>query len=169
MTIEEILETMDEFLDKSSTVPFSNKKMVDIEQMHEYIDSIRLNMPGEIKRAKDTARDRMNIINDANKESEDIIKKAEERAKVLCSQQEIIKQATEYAKQQVQQAEAQAEEIIAQAHEKDRQIREALAANLNTTLVEAADVLSRSLKSVNDTRDAVSKIGAGNAAPKEQA
>ena len=50
MTVEEILELMDELLDKSSSVPFSQKKMIDVEQMREYIDSIRLNLPGEIKR-----------------------------------------------------------------------------------------------------------------------
>ena len=57
MTVEEILELMDELLDKSSSVPFSQKKMIDVEQMREYIDSIRLNLPGEIKRAKDMTRD----------------------------------------------------------------------------------------------------------------
>ena len=41
MTVEEILELMDELLDKSSSVPFSQKKMIDVEQMREYIDSIR--------------------------------------------------------------------------------------------------------------------------------
>ena len=56
MTVEEILELMDELLDKSSSVPFSQKKMIDVEQMREYIDSIRLNLPGEIKRAKDRIR-----------------------------------------------------------------------------------------------------------------
>ena len=37
-------ELMDELLDKSSSVPFSQKKMIDVEQMREYIDSIRLNL-----------------------------------------------------------------------------------------------------------------------------
>lgn len=32
--------------------------MIDVEQMREYIDSIRLNLPGEIKRAKDMTRDK---------------------------------------------------------------------------------------------------------------
>ena len=62
MTVEEILELMDELLDKSSSVPFSQKKMIDVEQMREYIDSIRLNLPGEIKRAKDMTRDKKNIL-----------------------------------------------------------------------------------------------------------
>ena len=79
MTVEEILELMDELLDKSSSVPFSQKKMIDVEQMREYIDSIRLNLPGEIKRAKDMTRDKKNILTEANKEAEEIVKKLNER------------------------------------------------------------------------------------------
>ena len=78
MSIDEILELMEELIEKSSTVPFSNKKMVDCEQMSEYIDSIRLNIPSEIKRAKDTARDRKKIIDDAKA----AIEKAETAAEV---------------------------------------------------------------------------------------
>ena len=121
MTVEEILELMDELLDKSSSVPFSQKKMIDVEQMREYIDSIRLNLPGEIKRAKDMTRDKKNILTEANK---------------------------------------QAADIVEQAKAKDKAIREALSENLNKSLSEAAEVLTKSLKDVNTTRDAVSKIGA---------
>lgn len=160
MNVDEILELMDEMLDKSSSVPFSNKKMIDCEQMREYIDSIRLNMPGEIKRAKDMARDQKNIIAEANKNAEDIIRKAEERAKVLTSEQEVIKQATEIAREQVKRAQEQADEIVAQAIAKDKDIRNALAANLEKTLSDAEKVLTKSLSDVTSTKEAVLKIGA---------
>ena len=136
MTVEEILELMDELLDKSSSVPFSQKKMIDVEQMREYIDSIRLNLPGEIKRAKDMTRDKKNILTEANKEAEEIVKKAKDEAN------------------------KQAADIVEQAKAKDKAIREALSENLNKSLSEAAEVLTKSLKDVNTTRDAVSKIGA---------
>ena len=151
MTVEEILELMDELLDKSSSVPFSQKKMIDVEQMREYIDSIRLNLPGEIKRAKDMTRDKKNILTEANKEAEEIVKKAKD---------EIIKQAADYAKQIAAEANKQAADIVEQAKAKDKAIREALSENLNKSLSEAAEVLTKSLKDVNTTRDAVSKIGA---------
>lgn len=108
MTVEEILELMDELLDKSSSVPFSQKKMIDVEQMREYIDSIRLNLPGEIKRAKDMTRDKKNILTEANKEAEEIVKKAKDEAKKLVAQEEIIKQAADYAKQIATEANKQA-------------------------------------------------------------
>lgn len=134
MNIDEILDLMDGLLDKSSSVPFSNKRMIDCEQMREYIDTIRLNFPTELKKAKDMARDKEKIIAEANKNAEEIIKKAEERAKVLVSEQEIIKEAGEIANDQLKRAKEQADLIIADAVAKDRDIKSALASNLNKVL-----------------------------------
>lgn len=159
MNIDEILNLMEGLLDKASTVPFSNKKMIDCEQMREYIDTIRLNMPAELKKAKDTARDRENIIAEANKEAEEIIKKAEERAKVLVSEQEIIKQADDVANDQIKRAMQQADQIVSEAIAKDKDIRNALAANLDKVLSDAQRVLTRNLNEVTATKDAVLSIG----------
>ena len=160
MTVEEILELMDELLDKSSSVPFSQKKMIDVEQMREYIDSIRLNLPGEIKRAKDMTRDKKNILTEANKEAEEIVKKAKDEAKKLVAQEEIIKQAADYAKQIAAEANKQAADIVEQAKAKDKALCKHLS-RLRKRLVKIfRKCLTDSLKDVNTTRDAVSKIGA---------
>lgn len=159
MNLDEMLDLMDGLLDKSSSVPFSNKRMVDCEQMREYIDTIRLNMPTEMKKAKDTARDRENIIAEANKNAEEIIKRAEERAKVLVSEQEIIKEAGEVANDQLKRAKEQADQIVSDAIAKDREIRNALASNLNKVLTDAERVLTRNLNDVTATKEAVLSIG----------
>ncbi len=145
MTIDEILEMMDDLLDKSVTVPFSNKKcMVDSEKMREYIDNIRYNLPTEIKRAKEMVADRSEIIEDANAKAEQIIKEAEERAKVLVSEDEIVKRAREAA-----------DEITAQAKAMDQSIRNAMTQKLNSTLSEAEKSLTRSLNEIKAMHDAV--------------
>lgn len=159
MNIDEILDLMDGLLDKSSSVPFSNKRMIDCEQMREYIDTIRLNFPTELKKAKDMARDKEKIIAEANKNAEEIIKKAEERAKVLVSEQEIIKEAGEIANDQLKRAKEQADMIIADAIAKDRDIKSALASNLNKVLSDAERVLNRNLNEVTAVKDAIIKIG----------
>lgn len=159
MTTEEILNLMEELLDTASSVPFSNKKMIDCEQMREYVESIRLNMPTEVKKAKDTARDRENILAEANKEAENIIKQAEERAKVLVSEQEIIKQADDVANDQLKRAMKQADQIVAEAVSKDRDIRNALASNLDEVLSNAQRVLTRNLNEITATKEAVLNIG----------
>ena len=78
LNIDEILVLMEELIDNSSAVPFSSKKMIDCDHMRDYIDNLRLNLPSEIEKAKETQAQKDNIIAEANAEAEKIIHKAEE-------------------------------------------------------------------------------------------
>ncbi|MBQ8297226.1 MAG: vacuolar-type H+-ATPase subunit H [Ruminococcus sp.] len=98
MSIDEILEEMDELLDKASSVPFmSHKKLVDGERMRELINDVRLNMPHELKEAKKIEFDCQRILNEAKINAESIIRKAEERAAQIVSQQAIVVEAKKKA------------------------------------------------------------------------
>ena len=145
MTIDEILEMMDDLLDKSVTVPFSNKKcMVDSEKLREYIDNIRYNLPTEIKKAKQMVADRTDIISDANVQAEEIIKNAEERAKTLVSESEIVTRAQEAAN-----------DLTAQAKQMDQSIRRAMTDRLDSTLGDAEKALEKALGEIRALHDAV--------------
>ncbi len=145
MTIDEILEMMDDLLDKAVSVPFSNKKsMVDAEQLREYIDGIRYNLPQEIKRAKEMVADRSVIITDANSQAEQIIKKAEERAKVLVSEEEVYKQ-----------AKAAADELVAQSRAMDASIKKAMVEKLDGILAESEKSILNALSQIKSMREAV--------------
>ena len=98
MSIDEILEEMDELLDKSTSVPFvSHKKIVDGERMRELINDIRLNMPHELKEAKKIEFDCQRILNEAKLNAESIIRKAEERAAQIVSREAIVTEAKKKA------------------------------------------------------------------------
>jgi len=145
MTIDEILEYMDELLDKAVSVPFSSKKsLIDTEKMREYIDSIRYNLPTEIKQAKEMVYDRSQIITDGKKEADAIIKRAEERAKVLISHEEIVKRAKE-----------RAAEIAATAQTNDKKIRAAMCERMDEMLDETENMLSKNLADIKQTRMAL--------------
>ncbi len=145
MKIDEILDLMDELLDKAVTVPFTNKKtLVDTEKLREYIDSIRYNLPADIKKAKELQNDKAIIMTEANKKAEVIIKKAEDRAKVLVSNEEILKQAKE-----------QAAEITAQAYAMDRDIRNAMSEKIDSVLASTEKSLTTALNNIKGTREAV--------------
>ena len=118
MNIDDALEAMDEILDKSMQVPFSNKKgLVDVDAIRELIDDIRLNMPTEITQAKNLVNDRKVILSDAKQEADRIIRKAEERAVKLVSQQEITRQATEKANQILMNAQTKYTELCNSTNE----------------------------------------------------
>ena len=168
-TVEQILIKIDQLIENASTVPFSGKKMVDSDQLHELVDEIRISLPGEIKRARDLNRDKINImaeakaeadkiVADAKKEAQGIIADAQTEADRLVSEQEIIGRANQYAKEQVQQANEQAAGIVEDARAKDKAIREAMVANLNANLSDAISVLEKNLKAVTNTKDAIAKL-----------
>ncbi len=98
MSIDEILEEMDELLDKSSSVPFmSHKKVIDGERMRELINDVRLNLPHELKEAKKIEFDCQRILNEAKLNAETIIRKAEERAAQIVSKEAIVVEAKKKA------------------------------------------------------------------------
>lgn len=165
MDHKEILELMEELLDNSSAVPFSSKKLIDCEQMRDYIDNLSLSMPAEIKKAQETEANRDKIIADANIEADKIRAQADEaveaaknKVKELVSETEIIRQAKQDALELIRQAQAEAEEIVNRANEKDSQIRAALTENVTKTLNDAKAVLQKNLDDVNATITAVESL-----------
>ena len=147
MNIDDALEAMDEILDKSMQVPFSNKKgLVDVEALRELIDDIRLNMPTEITQAKNLVNDRKAILSDAKQEADRIIRKAEERAVKLVSQQEITRQATEKANQILMNAQTKYTELFNSTNE-----------YVDSMLTRVEELLARDIADVKKARSALKR------------
>ena len=84
MNIEEILNEIDDMLEEAWSLPFSNGKcVVDAQRVKDYIEDIRLNLPGEIKQAKLIVTDRSDIISSAERQAEATLRKAEERLHIV--------------------------------------------------------------------------------------
>ena len=114
VSIESMLEALEELLEEGVGVPLSGgKRFVDVEQARDIIDDIRINMPQEILQAKAIVQDKAQIMAKANKEAEEIVRRAEERARHLVDQQEIVFKANEKAKEITQTAQTQASQLKA--------------------------------------------------------
>ena len=143
--IDDYLELKDEMLDSSHGVPFaSNKDMVDAEQMREYIDKIRLNLPEEMRQANKIVNQRKTIIDEANKNAEDIITRAEARARDLVANHEIIKT-----------AEAKAAEIEKQALIKAKNVKDVTDKYLVDMLEKTEASLADSLNVIRRTKGTI--------------
>lgn len=98
MNIEEILDDMDDLLDRSRPIPFAaHKAVIDADRMRELLNSAHLNIPAEIKRAKLIDSDCDRIINEAREKAEAIIQDAETRASRMISEQAILQEAKKRA------------------------------------------------------------------------
>ena len=110
--IDEILDEMDEVLDKAKPFPFAgNKFLVDADRMRELVNDVRLNMPHEIKDERLVAFDRERILNEAKAKAESIISQAEKRAATMVSQDAIVKEAKKKAVELLTKAQNNAKEI----------------------------------------------------------
>ncbi|MDE5765351.1 MAG: vacuolar-type H+-ATPase subunit H [Ruminococcus sp.] len=143
MNIDEILEEMDELLDKSTSVPFiSHKKIVDGERMRELINDIRLNLPHELKEAKKIEYDCQRILNEARLNAEGTIRRAEERAAQIASREAIV---TEAKKKAI--------EILKKAQEQAAAVQKGAALSIAQMLNDAEAVHEKSLSDIKRTKE----------------
>lgn len=122
MSIDTLLRDMDTVLDEGKSVPFSNKIMVDVEELKRIIEDIRLNMPQEITQAKKIATERRDILNAADAEAEDILAKARQKADLMVEDHQITKEAREAARGIMQNAKNESELLIENSKERARDI-----------------------------------------------
>ena len=98
MNMNEHLDTVEAALEESANVPLSGgKRIVDVEQIRDYLDEVRAALPGELRQAQQIVNDRAQIVDSANAQAQAIVKKAEERARILVSDAEIVKAAQQRA------------------------------------------------------------------------
>jgi len=113
--MEKYLVQIEDVLENSKAVPFTNKVSVDKEQIYEILDEIRLNLPTELKESKKLIENKDRVLRDTEKRSESalesaqaesaaIIADAENRALRLVSEHEIYKRAMEEAELLVEEA-----------------------------------------------------------------
>ena len=153
MSIDEILEEMDELLDKASSMPFvSHKKVIDGERMRELINDVRLNMPHELKEAKKIEFDCQRILNEAKLNAEGIIRKAEERAAQIVSREAIVTEAKKKAVDMLQKAQTAAKNLQQNA-----------AASVTKMLNDTENYYSRNLQSIKVVKGKLSStVANGN-------
>ena len=86
MSIEDLLDEIDELLDRAWGLP-GGKSVVDAEKLRVALDDVRLNLPQELKQARGIVSDKADIISNAKREAESIIRAAEERGRAMVAQE----------------------------------------------------------------------------------
>ncbi len=149
MNIEEILDMMDDTLDKAWSLPMTGGRcVVDVEQMREMMDEIRINLPGEIKQAKNIVADRNEILRAAKAEAEQLVRRAEDRARVLVAQETVLKE-----------AQAKANELLSQTQSRTKEMKLAAQEFSDSKLRETEESLTRALADLRDTRQKLKSAG----------
>ena len=101
MNVNELLDMLEEVLKEGSQVPFSGKRVVDMDQVMDVLDEVRRILPDEIRQSRAILKERADIIASARQEADALIRQAEDRARVLVSEQEITRGAQKRAAEQL--------------------------------------------------------------------
>lgn len=113
MEIMEIIDMMEETIDKATPVPLTGKIIIDKENLLDYIQEMRLVYPDEVKEAKWIKEERERILTEAENKAESMRKSTEEKIIQLIDEHEITKQAYEQANTMINNAQAQSMDIKA--------------------------------------------------------
>lgn len=142
--VKSLLEQMTDVLVSAKTVPFSANKAVDAEVMQDLIDKAMMNLPAEMKQAEQIVADRKNIVDDGNRMAEEIITRAEARARDLTNNDAITKAAR-----------AKAEEIEKKANEQAKTVKAATDNYIIDMLTKTENILAANLEAVRRARGAI--------------
>lgn len=132
MDVVELLAELEETIEKGIEIPIIKKTFLDKEKLLDIINDISLNMPEEIRSAKNISDDREKILADAQRQADMKIKEAEHTAISLIDEHEITRKANEAA-----------EDIIEKAKKESKEIRLA-------SLKYADDMLARVERDINE-------------------
>ena len=142
MKVDDLMLDLQNLIDNAKSVHLSGGKvMVNSDEVFEIIAQIQDAMPAEVRQAKNIVADRKQILNEANSESENIIRAAEERKKIMLNQNEMVRE-----------AQAKAKEIVDDAKAKSAEIRKAANVYADGILKRAEESLTTQLTDIKKTR-----------------
>ena len=107
-----LLDELQQALENASSVPFSKKIVLDKETIETLVNDIRNKMPDELKQAKWVKEERQRILQDAQKEANDLIKEAENKIISMIDEHEITKKAIEQRTEIIDSAEKYQKDLI---------------------------------------------------------
>ncbi len=141
MDVLKLIDEIEDILENASTLPFSNKVVLDADELFEIIREIRIKLPDEIKQANWIKEERQRILAEAQKDADTIINEAESKLEELIDENEITKRAKETA-----------EEIITKAQNNAKEIRLGALEYADNILYEAQQNLKKIIDTLNENR-----------------
>lgn len=109
--IEDLIDALEDLIQGAMRVPFGKRSMIDVDKVAEIVSDIRISLPTEIRQAQNVVQDKNNIISEAKREAEMIIRKAEQRRDELIEASEIMKEARRRSTEIISQAQNRSSDL----------------------------------------------------------
>ena len=115
MAVVDTLKKLEDLVAEASHLPFSDKALVNDDEIVHLVEELRMDLPKELNRASEIMQEQESILSRAHGEAKEIVDAAQVRANQMIDESEIVIQAKERARAIMQQTQDQAREIMEQA------------------------------------------------------
>ena len=123
MSVRDTLDKLENMVVGASHFPFTEKTLINDNELIHYVDELRNDLPKELNRADEIMRNHDKIIAEAEQEASRIKKEAKQYAERITDENEIVLQAKEKAKAILQQTQQQEREIMERTQKNAAQLQ----------------------------------------------
>ena len=139
---EDIIGALYDMVQDARSVPLATDKCIlERDKVLDMLDEIIAQLPGELKQSRTIVDSRNELIGQARREAEVIIRQAQEQAKQMVTKEAIYIE-----------AKRRSEELVGQTQNRIEALKRAANAYMDDALRQTEEVISESLKNVRDTR-----------------
>lgn len=140
--IEEIINSLYDLIQDAKNVPLSaDKCMLERDKALDMLDEIIARLPSELKQSRAIVESRNEIVGQARREAENVIRQAQEEAKKMVTQEAVY-----------QEAKRQCQEMVLQTQVRLAELRKASNEYMDEALRRTEEAIAQSLGEVQDTR-----------------
>ena len=140
--IEDIISALYDLVQDARALPLgADKCILERDKVLDMLDEIIAQLPAEIKQSRTIVESRNELIGQARREAEGIVREAQQRANELVAQEAIY-----------QEAKRQCKTMYEQTQDKIAQLRKASNAYMDDALRRTEEAIAQSLNEVRDTR-----------------
>ena len=140
--IEDLITVLYDTIQDAKSVPLSaDKCILERDRILDMLDEIIAQLPAELKQSRTIVESRNELIGQARRESESIIRQAQEKANQLVTQEAIY-----------QEAQRQSQELLQQTQTRMAELRRVSNEYMDNALLRTEEAIAQSLAEVRDTR-----------------
>ncbi len=139
---EDIISALYDMVQDARAMPLAaDKCIVERDRVLDLLDEIIAQLPSELKQSRAIVESRNELISQARREAENVIKQAQEQAKQMVTKEAIYIE-----------AKRRSEELVAQTHNRIEQLKKAANEYMDESLRQTEEAMARALEEVRDTR-----------------
>ncbi len=141
-TTEDIIGSLYDMVQDARAMPLAmDKCILERDKVLDMLDEIIAQLPGELKQSRTIVESRNELISQARREAEGIIRQAQEQAKQMVTKEAIYVEAKK-----------RSEELVMQTRNQIEQIQQAGNSYMDESLKQTEEAIAKALKEVQDVR-----------------